>query len=286
MVKSSFFCLCFGLFFYTNAQNFNDLTFHSSLEKDHFGVSHDRLAQLLMADESITQEEHLAFKVELDEYVVSLKAKRNKIKRNKDFISHIFYKTHRKYLKRYASFTSLGALSRTGKYDCLSATSLYSYLFSKLDIAHNIIEASYHIYINVETEEGNVLIESTDPIYGFVDNANDIDQRLNKINTEVPKGKEAYTFASIVNEIISENELVGLQYYNRAVASFNIQEYEAAINFLSKGLVYRNNTRTIEFGLVIAQSIMGDENLDQDTKSAYVNRLQHLFHDNVALASR
>ncbi|MEM1407413.1 MAG: hypothetical protein AAGG59_11600 [Bacteroidota bacterium] len=286
MVKNLFFCLCFGLFFNVHAQDYNGIVFHSKFEKDQFSNPENPLAQLLMADESATMEACIQFDRELDDYIHSLKIKRAKTKKDKDFVSFVFYKTHRKYLKRYAPFTSLASLSKSGKYDCLSATSLYSYLFSRLGVDHQIIETRYHIYIKVNTDEGDVLIESTDPIYGYVDRQNEIDERLNEIDKDVVSADNTYSFSAMVNDRISFKELIGLQYYNLAVNAFNGQHYESAIHLLSKGVIFRNNTRTIEFGLVIAQVIMKDDNLDQEQKLAYVNKLQRLFHSTTTLASR
>ncbi|MEO1098986.1 MAG: hypothetical protein AAFX57_14740 [Bacteroidota bacterium] len=286
MVKNLFFCFCCGLFFSVDAQDCNVIVFHSEFEEDQFSKPQNQLAQLLMADESATMDEYIQFDRELDDYINSLKIKRAKTKKNKDFISFVFYRTHRKYLKRYAPFTSLASLSKSGKYDCLSATSLYSYIFSELGIDHSVIETSYHIYLKINADEGDLLIESTDPIYGFVDRQNEIEERLNEIDKDAVAVENTYSFTSVVNDKISFQELIGLQYYNLAVAAFNAQNYENAINLLSKGLIFRNHSRTTEFGLVIAQAVMKDDDLDQDSKLGYVNKLQRLFHSSTTLASR
>lgn len=288
MVKSLFFCLCFISFFGTYSQNQSELDFHSSFEANHFSESDSYVAQLLMADLSVTPAEYSTFKAVIDNYLSTLKAKRGKFKTEKDFVSHIFYKTHRKFLKRYSQFTTFAGLMRSGQYDCLSATSLYSQLFTQLDLQHSIIETNYHIYLKVITEKGEILIESTDPIYGFVDSQKEIEKRLNEISDEntTSDDKNNYQFAADVNDVITPTELIGLQYYNLAVAAYNKHNYETAISLLTKGLVYRANSRNIEFGLVIAQSIMRDESLEQDKKLLYVSKLQRLFHHSQAVASR
>ncbi|MEM6522742.1 MAG: hypothetical protein AAGF85_05050 [Bacteroidota bacterium] len=286
MLKSSLVCLFLGLIFSVHAQDFQEVSFHSEFENVHFQNNSQPLAKLLMADATVKSIDYFNFREELSVYINGLQSKQTRFKKEKDFVSHVFYKTHRKYLKRYVPFTTLGVLAKTGKYDCLSATSLYSYLFTKLGVHHSIIETNYHIYIKVSTSEGDLLIESTDAIYGFVERSDEIKTRLKQMDKEESQPDNAYRFTSTVNEIISPTELIGLQYYNQAVSAFNEQRYSESIDFLLKGLIFRNNPRTIEFGLVLAQGIMKDDRLDQNSKLTHITRLQRLLHDNIAVVSR
>ena len=104
MVKSLFFCLCFISFF--NSYSQDDIIFHSDFEKENFSDSDAYVAQLFMADAGVTTAEFLYFRTQLDHYALNLNSKRSKFKTQKDFVSHIFYKTHRKFLKRYSPFTT------------------------------------------------------------------------------------------------------------------------------------------------------------------------------------
>ncbi|MEM7108421.1 MAG: hypothetical protein AAF519_09360 [Bacteroidota bacterium] len=285
MVKSSLLSLLLGLLATVKGQDFQVINFHSEFERAHFDDTSNSLARLLMADATTRHHDYIAFHDELNTYLKGLQSKQSKFKRKKDFISHVFYKTHRKYLKRYTPHTSLVTLSKTGRYDCLSATSLYSYLFSTLSISHKIIETNYHIYIVIDTEEGKILLESTDPIYGFVDDKDEIQSRLDDMDLKESKANDSYTFAATVKEEISPVQLIGLQYYNAAVKAFNDQQYEVSIDLLAKGIIFRSNSRTMEFALVIAQGIMQNESLNQKTKISHVNKLQRILQSGSAVVA-
>ncbi|TRX58362.1 hypothetical protein FNH22_13515 [Fulvivirga sp. M361] len=288
MANKFFFSLFFSLSIGLNAQNLQRYTFHSNFESEFFLTEHDGLAKQLMADPQVNREEHLSFDATIGDYISQLSAKRRKFRTQRDFVSAVFYKTHRKFLKRYRELTSFADMLRTGNYDCLSATTLYSHLFQKLSIRHEIVETNYHIYINVMLEEGNILIESTDPLYGFVSNTKEIEERLqgfearNNSNT----GKRSYTFKAKLNDPVTRDELVGLQYYNASIKAYNEHEFGKSAQLLQKALLFRHNARTYEFCLLLVQTIMNDTGMDDNLRSRYVHQLKSLMLSDNTLASR
>ncbi len=285
MIRSSFFCL--GFIFCVSSFAQNSTTFHSAFEGEFFNVVDNRLGQLLMADQSVSKAEYQLYKNKLDEYIAGFEDKLHKYKTRQSLVSAIFYKTHRKWLKRYQSLTAFGQMLKTGNYDCLSATTLYSYLFDELGIDHQIVETRYHIYITIPTEDGEFLIETTDPIYGLVTDQKEVAERLASFevkNNQVMQ--DAYTFSSMMNEPISGLELVGLQYYNASVHAYNQQDYANAIDLLLKAVVFRTSARNNEFGLLIAQTVLNDEKLTDQMKFQYIGKVQRLLQGNVTIASR
>ena len=288
MVNKLIFLVCFTFPIGLNAQILESVSFHSTFEKSRFFTKGDLFAQQLMADPQVTKEEHDAFAERLDAFVTHLRAKRGKYKSELDFVSTVFYKTHRKFLKRYRSFTPFGEMFRSGSYDCLSATTLYAILLTRLDIEYEVVETNYHIYINVSTPKGNALIESTDPIYGYATDPKEIKERINVFNTGDPTraGKDQYAFVAKVNDRVSMKELIGLQYYNASIHAYNGGEFDKAINLFQKALHFRQNERMNEFGLVMAQTILGHNDLTAEAKSAYINKIAEQLQLEITLASR
>ena len=70
-----------------------------------------------------------------NEYVADLASKRNKGLADEDFLSTLYYKTHKKFLKNYRAYSSFGEVLQEGKYDCLSATVLYTLLLEAFDFS-------------------------------------------------------------------------------------------------------------------------------------------------------
>ncbi|MEM9859304.1 MAG: hypothetical protein AAF843_18240, partial [Bacteroidota bacterium] len=194
MIKNSFLSLWLGLCISASAQDLERINFHSEFEANYFTNVDEALGRLLMADPDASDFDLRELTEKLTGYIQGLESKRSKFKRQEDFISFVFYKTHRKFLKRYTPYTSFRTLSKSGAYDCLSATSLYSYLFHALDIEHTIVETSYHIYIIANADNNSILLESTDPIYGYVKDKKEIQQRLAEINGKNAPANDQYNF--------------------------------------------------------------------------------------------
>ena len=228
-----------------------------------------------MTDPRTTEDEFHTFRIVINDYVTQLVKKRHRFRSEKDFVSMVFYRTHRKFLKRYKEFTPFPEVFRNDNYDCLSATTLYSLIFNKLGISHEIVETNYHIYINVFFENGNILIESTDPLGGFVVNAKDIQKRLEDMESRnANTNKKSYTFKSRIHDTVAFDELIGLHYYNASIKAYNEQNLEHSTELFKKALFFRTNPRINEFGLILIQALLESEAVDQRVKSDYVDQLQ------------
>jgi hypothetical protein len=166
-------------------------------------------------------------------------SKRPKFRSEKDFASFIFYHVHKKALAWYQSgYPSFGELFTTGHYDCLSATALYALLLRDLGMEFEVVEYEYHIFLMVNTRDGQVLFEATDPLNGFERKPEEIAKRLEQYERPLSiqlAGLRNQTPATgrMVNTI-GLVELEGLLYYNQAVRLFNAGKPMDAIPYLLK----------------------------------------------------
>ncbi len=103
----------------------------------------------------------------IDNFILRLEEKRTPSDIN--FLRKAFIETHRKFLKKYSQYSDISQVFTTGKYDCLTATSIYSVVLDRLNFDYNIIETNYHIFIVVNTSHGEVLLETTDLWNGFAE---------------------------------------------------------------------------------------------------------------------
>jgi len=104
----------------------------------------------------------------MDATISQLQKKRWKINSEMKFLAHLFYKLHKQYLRLYTDYPSFDAMIKSGRYDCLTGSALYALVLGKLGIEYNIIETNHHVYLIIKGKEGNYLMESPDPLNGFV----------------------------------------------------------------------------------------------------------------------
>ncbi|MCB0487863.1 MAG: hypothetical protein KDC99_05275 [Cyclobacteriaceae bacterium] len=184
-----------------------------------------------------------------EEKLGSLIAKLGEKERKSDrqFLRSVFNLTHRQVLKQYDQYATFGELFESGRYDCLTATALYSVVLSKLGYAHSVIETNYHIFLLINSDEGQILMESTDPIGGFEYNQERITNRIEqyKKDAAVVLANQAASGYLLFNEV-SMDELKGLLYYNQCVKAFNNQQWMEAIKNLDLASRYYYSERIQE----------------------------------------
>lgn len=164
-------------------------------------------------------------------------------------LKSVFNITHRQLLKEYNQYAGFGEIFQSGQYDCLTATALYSLLLTQLGFQHKIIETNYHIFLLVESADGEILMESTDPLSGFEYHKDKIEARIKayKVNQEITANdKINYSFAYYLFNEVTPQQLTGLLYYNQCVKAFNEQQWSKAIQLLSIAKVFYNSPRTKE----------------------------------------
>jgi hypothetical protein len=176
-----------------------------------------------------------------DAFLNKLEKKQSTIKRQSDFVHYLFTKTHQQYLKKYEAYTPISNLFNDGTYNCLTGTILYALILNHFNIPHQIIETNYHIFILAKTKEGEILLEATDPLNGFVVNPNEIESRIKTYKTNLVYGASSkmnyYQFNFELFNAVSLKELQGLLYYNKAVDAYNHKNLQESVQFLKKARI-------------------------------------------------
>ena len=197
-------------------------------------VSREMLTTLVQVEQAVEKDDIDQQLETLNAFVDQLRHKKQKYRSEKRFLSHFFYKVHRKFLKQYQSHTTLYDLMEHGNYDCVTGSALYSLLLDALNISYQVHEFPYHVYLTVTTSDGDtIMIESTDPQYGFVTAASEQEKRFEYYSqpTDSPN-TEYYQYDFTIRENISLPELAGLSYFNEAVEHYNHREFQQAVHLL------------------------------------------------------
>ena len=166
--------------------------------------------------------------------------------------NYVFNKTQNKYFKRFSLYNAFDELLDNGVYNCISGTAFYAILYHEMGLDLKIYETPYHAFLELQDLNGkNILVESTDASFGFVDKHQKIVER-----------KEAYSFNGDLFQIqgignqndqqeisylaeISLLQLAGLQYYNLAVVEFNDGNFDKSSKLLKKASYLYPSSRII-----------------------------------------
>jgi hypothetical protein len=221
-------------------------------------------------------------------HIDKLAEKRITSKSEESFLRLLFNKTHEKFLKRFDEYASFGALLNKGNYNCLSATAVYALLLHHFEIEYDIIETNYHIFILVNSHDGVILFETTDPVNGFVTDAMEIEKRIKKYKENLIRenGKNYYRLTCTLYKHVQLAELTGLLHYNLAVQAFNAHDLEAAVDRLDKATAIYCSPRMEELTRVVLLSAVGSD-MNNQFKEACVRKIQIVRKRNLsALASR
>ena len=181
----------------------------------------------------------------------------NPNKSDRHFLRSIFTITHRQVLKQYDQYSEFGDLFASGRYDCLTATALYSVILSHFGFEHQVIETNYHIFLLIQSNEGLVLMESTDPIGGFEYQKNRIEDRIAMYANDYQQPVSDTQFVSsysIFNEV-SFNQLTGLLYYNQSVKAFNTQQWMEADRLLNLAKQFYYSPRIVEMENLLVSTL-------------------------------
>lgn len=198
----------------------------------------------------------------LNQTMEVLEQKSHKFEDERNYIEWVYYKVHRKHLKRYKQYSSMSETLYDGRYDCVTGTALYAAIYSSLGFDVAIKESTYHIFLLVETRHGKVLVESTDPINGVITNPDIMQGWLsgNLPVSSVSTGEQP--FEPILNKDITMEMLAGLLHFNQSVRHFNEGRYTKAMGYIEAGIKHYPSDRMFRMAAIIAQGMRESTTVD------------------------
>ena len=176
----------------------------------------------------------------LDEF----QRRKSRYNTEEQWLKYIFYQVHEKYLKHYQSFSTIPDLFERGSYNCVSGTALYALICELLCIPYAIRETEYHVYLLALVDGKKVLIESTDPVYGFVSQADTIQSLIKAYHED---GSSKYGINEPTGSTVDWIQLAGLQYFNKAVQFYNNKNFQDALSYLNRAMQFYNSARILMF---------------------------------------
>jgi hypothetical protein len=196
------------------------------------------------------------------------------------FVRQLFVKTHSRFLKTFRDDAVFSQIFSNGNYNCLTATALLAVALQRFNYTFKIYETNHHIFILVETDRGSALLESTDPIAGFITDSKTIVSKIERYKTinasETDSRVIQYQFKTKLFKEVSLDEVAGLLHFNLAAKSYNNKRYEDAIVHLEAAGVLYQSSRIQEFLDVILITLRETSLKNASLLSARVRKLKAL----------
>lgn len=226
-----------------------DLRFDNNLEKELWEAGRQSpflLFRAVQAEKSLSD-------VKWDNLLADLDKKYNKKGTHLNVLRNIFEKSHQQLFKTYEQHSTFNDMLEEGKYDCVSASAALALLLDRYGFEYKVVETDYHVFIVVNHEEKDIILESTLPIGGMITapaevasylegyKAND-SVELKSLNQRLGAPKVDLSDNAIFRKV-NLTQLAGLQYYNDAISHFNDQSFEKASVQLNKALKLYDSER-------------------------------------------
>jgi hypothetical protein len=221
-----------------------------------------------------------------DRYIQEISSFTSKLNQKKTseakLVKSLFHKAHRDFLKKYLAYATVNDVFENGNYDCLSGTYFLSRALTDLGVKHRIVETNYHVFLIAETNQGDVLMESTDRRQGLVSDAKNIAERIEnyRANRTDKVGSQLYlSHIKIYHEILPV-QLSGLLYFNLAVDSYHRNDLAASCRYLQSAWKIYDNPRIEVFTSILTRSVVRSQ-LSEQQKDILTELLKSHAHQSL-----
>lgn len=271
----SFFILISGNLLFAQSKTlvrFDELNFNSEFEKEAFlqlqNGNPDYLRIFLSVDPTMDANRYSEISTRIQTHVTQIGTKKfDKLKDEKK-ISLIYKSVNDNVLSRYEEKILFPDIFLSGKFNCLTASAYYGFLFDKLGIAYDFRETMNHVHPVAFPNTLQVKVETTDMINGF----QYFDQKLKLqflgylINTKIISKEEAKNTSldSIFNRYyfpeseIGIKELAGLQYLNDAFFKLGEENFTSAFRQVQKAYFLYPSKRISTLMLFLLSGCIGE----------------------------
>jgi hypothetical protein len=206
--------------------------------------------------------------------------------KQQQFLRQIFVKTHSRFLRTFKQYATFSQLFSNGNYNCLTATALLGATLQHFNYSFRIFETNHHIFILVDTDRGRTLLETTDPINGFITGEKLVEEKISNYKSVAPNETDSrviqYKFQSrLFNEVTLEN-ITGLLHFNLAVNAYNAKDFERATVNLEQANKFYQSSRMVEFTDVILLTLRELKTKDANILTARLLKVKKASADIVA----
>jgi len=209
----------------------------------------------------------------MNEFISRLRVKRAKLKSDETFLRFAFKESHKTFLHHYKAYSQFPEIFDSGNYDCLSATSLFSVVLDAFDFNYKIIETNYHIFLVVDADQKQILLETTDKRGGVISDDQMITEKIGayRENEMLSSSGDKYYYHYRLDlyQQVMPHQLTGLLYFNQAVNAFNNNDLSESALKLKKAIRIYNSPRMAEFAVILISKV-ADSSFTEEEKRALI----------------
>jgi tetratricopeptide (TPR) repeat protein len=174
----------------------------------------------------------------LNTFYASINDKITAVKSARQKAKVIFKEVHSHFFVKYEENAFFNKIFEGGKYNCLTASMLYSLVLTNYNIPFEIKEKPTHVYLVGLPGTDNILFETTNPAGFYVPNEKlkrEYIASLVSLKLVTQEYVNSVGMANAFNEFyynsdnINSVQLAGLQYYNEAIFSYTDGNIDNAI---------------------------------------------------------
>lgn len=266
----------------------NDIHYHSDFEKEVLGNSivdeqYDYLGLYLAGDSAVDKTDYARVNDALHTLINKYKTKKYQKLKDSKKIKKIYLDVHKSLLDKYDQSKSFSSIFENGEYQCVTASMLYSLVFSELDIPFEIKLLPTHTYIVAYPDDQYILVETTDPVKGTVvfDDRFKVDY-INFLREQKLISSEDYQ-EGMVEELfdqyymepvtINQKQLAGAQYFNLSLVAMASRDFITSYHFMEKAYFLQPSTKNTFLLLYALANALDQLNVSDTDYSQYLGKL-------------
>ncbi len=255
----------------------------------------DTFNLMLAIDDKMTPAEASQFEKSYLKVFDELTRKKIDSKNANKKVPAVYSTVHNMFLKKYQDNVFFPDIFRTGTYNCVTATILYSMVFDRLKIPYKVMASKNHAYVVANPGPRSIVIETTNPSFEksiftgefkqqYVDNLRNSKQ----INEQEYKNRSMEEiFEAKFNQVdeVTFTNLPGFQYYNLALTKGQNNEFEAASSLSQKAYFFYSDPQVKSLLQTTLLMQIQKCNFDKVSDIDYLGQLSRLDLDENLVSS-
>lgn len=187
-----------------------------------------------------------------------------RFEKSEKFLKMVFYRSQLHLLYEYDQYATVEELVESGKFDCVSGSLLLASFLDFFGFDYKIIETSFHVFLLVELDNQQVILESTDSFNGFISDREEIAHYLDKFKSEAKNSKlYLHPDQKVINSLLRPSvyqtidlqKLKGLEHFNRAIHYNNQKDLKKALEEAKKAEFYYRSDRILTLRQLIQSQL-------------------------------
>ncbi len=272
--------------------SFKDLQFTSNFEREafhNFFKKNDKsqyLPLLMSVSTAANKTEYSHVKNRIDGVNNLLMSTGIDKKKPEKKIKAIYDQVHSTMLKKYEMENRFYEIFLSGNYNCVTATALYSLVFEDLRIPYEIKEEPTHVYLLAYPNAGNILVETTTPLFGFINFDSEFKVKfvtnlknqkiIGTSEMEQKTTEELFNTYFFKNEKIDLKKLIGIHYMNDALFKNDHHKIREAYEQVQKAYLFYPSERCEYLLVNFGALLINEPKLQPKEKSRLIAQISRL----------